>query len=141
MWTEKLHQSSKAVCGGNASRRTTAIALLTIAFASQAAEMGALGVWIVDRRNAGEPLRTGKVFPKSPADKAGIKSDWYLISVNGTNVVDIPVKESMRIMRGAVGTKVTLELTDSTRSKTNKFTVKRGKAVFDANDSVVEITD
>ena len=122
-------------------RRTAAVALLAIAFAAQAAEMGALGVWIVDRRNAEEPLRTGNVFPKSPADKAGIKSDWYLISVDGTNVVNIPFKESMRIIRGAVGTKVTLELADSTRSKTNKFTVKRGKAVFNANNSLVEITD
>lgn len=105
-----------------------------------AVEMGGTGVWIVDRRKDDEPLRTGNVFPKSPADKAGIKSDWFLISVDGTNVVSMPATNAASMIRGPAGTVVTLELAGPTRSKTNTFTLKRGKVTIE-NNSVVEITD
>jgi hypothetical protein len=34
------------------------------------------------------------------------------------------------ILRGSIGTSVTIELADSTLSRTNKFIVKRGKMIF-----------
>ena len=83
------------------------------------AEMGSTGVWIVNRKAEGEPLRTLQVFPKSPAEKVGIKPNWYLISVNGTNVVRIPFKESVQVMRGPVGSTVILELANPERTVTN----------------------
>ena len=84
-----------------------------------------IGAVIVDRNAAGEPLRTGRVFDGSPAAKAGIKSECFLISINGTNVVSASMKESMSLMIGPSGTTVTLELADPTRTQTNKLTVKR----------------
>ncbi len=40
----------------------------------------------------------------------------------------------------AVGKVVTLEIADAKRTTTNKFTVKRGKAVI-RNNQVVEVTE
>jgi carboxyl-terminal processing protease len=105
-----------------------------------AEEIGGTGAWIVNRRSADEPLRTGQVWPNSPADKAGIKPGWFLISIDGTNVVNMHVTNAVSMVRGPVGKTVTLEIADPTRSKTNKFVVKRGKVVIKDN-RVVEITD
>jgi C-terminal processing protease CtpA/Prc len=105
--------------------------------------------WNGDRRNRRvdrgqedrrQPLRTGKVWPKSPADKAGITSGCFLISVDGTNVVRTSAVDAMSMVRGPVGKSVTLEIADAARTTTNKFTVKRGRAVIRDNQ-VIEITD
>ena len=80
------------------------------------------------------------VWPKSPADKAGIKPGLFVIAVDGTNVVRKPAPKVMRMVRGPVGTVVTLELADAARTKTNTFAVKRGKAVIRDN-KVVDITE
>ena len=95
-----------------------------------AGEIGGIGIIIVDRTNNEEPLMTGNVVPGSPAERAGIKSHWFLIAVNGTNVVSMSVSQSVSILRGSIGTSVTIELADSTLSRTNKFIVKRGKMIF-----------
>jgi len=115
-------------------------ALLSIGFASSAEEIGATGMWINDRTKPNEPLQTGMVWTNSPADKAGIKSGLFLIAVNGTNVVTKSAAEASSMVRGPVGKFVTLEIADAKRSTTNKFTVKRGKAVI-RNNQVVEITE
>lgn len=115
-------------------------ALLSIAFESSAEEVGATGMWINDRKNPDEPLRIGMVWTNSPADKAGIKSGLFLIAVNGTNVVTKSAAEASSMVRGPVGKVVTLEIADAKRATTNKFSVKRGKAVI-RNNQVIEITE
>jgi C-terminal processing protease CtpA/Prc len=116
------------------------LALLSIGFASNADEFGATGMWINGRKNPSEPLRTGMVWTNSPAYKAGIKSGLFLIAVNGTNVVTKSPEEVSRLVRGPVGTVVTLEIADVGRTRTNKFTIKRGRAVV-FNNQVVEISE
>jgi len=116
------------------------LALLTVKFTSAAEEVGATGVWIVNRKTADEPSRTGMVWTNSPADRAGVKSGLFLIAVNGTNVVTKSAAEASSMVRGPVGKVVTLEIADAKRTTTNKFTVKRGKAVI-RNNQVVEITE
>ena len=106
------------------------LGLLAFTFSMLAGDLVGIGVVIVDKKKEGAPLRTGVVYPDSPAQRAGIKPDWYLISVDGTNVVSMSLVQSMSIIRGPIGTSVTLELADSTRSQTNKFTVKRERMVF-----------
>ena len=123
--------------------RTTIVMVAIVlvwAVSSVAEEMGGTGVWIVDRNKPDEPLRTGQVWPKSPADKAGIKEDWFIISIDGTNVVHMPIVKAVNMVRGPVGKVVTLEIANPTRSKTNKFLVKRGRIVI-AGNQVVKITD
>jgi RNA polymerase sigma factor (sigma-70 family) len=104
-----------------------------------AGEMGGIGITIIDRTTEQDPLMTGNVVSGSPAERAGIKPHWFLISVNGTNVVSMPLSRTMGILRGPVGTAITLELADSTMSQTNKFTIKRGRMVFSKDK--VEIID
>jgi C-terminal processing protease CtpA/Prc len=119
---------------------SVAIVLAAVAIVSLAAETGGTGVWIFDRSNQNEPLTTGQVLPKSPAGRAGIKPGWFLISVDGTNAVNMAATNAVSMIRDPAGTLVTLELADPTRSKTNKFTLKRGRVVFQ-NKSIVEIAD
>ncbi len=95
--------------------------------------IGTPGLVILQRKSKGEPLRTGGVVPGSPAQRAGIKPDGFLISVDGTNVVNLSLAEVLSRVRGAVGTLVTLELADSSLSHTNKFTLKRGRLVHSRN--------
>ena len=112
------------------TKLTTTIAFLSLVLAVVAGDLGGIGVVIIDRRSPDEPLRTGNVVPGSPAERVGIKPQAFLISVDGTNVVSMSLTQSMSIVRGPVGSSVTLELADATRSRTNMFTVKRGKMVF-----------
>jgi C-terminal processing protease CtpA/Prc len=121
-------------------RMIVSVTILTAGLTLLAEELGGTGVWIADRRSADEPLRTVQVWPGSPADKAGIKPGWFLISVDGTNVVSMPLTNAMSMLRGPVGKAVTLEVTDPSGSQTNKFTVKRGRIVIE-NNRVVAITD
>lgn len=108
--------------------------------ASCAEEIGTTGMWINDRRTPDEPLRSGMVWTNSPAYKAGIQSGLYLIAVNGTNVVSKSLIETVKLVRGLVGAVVTLELADAALTKTNKFTLKRGRLVMDGK-RVVDVTE
>jgi C-terminal processing protease CtpA/Prc len=94
------------------------------ALAYYAVQPGNIGIGIA-RTNAGEPLHIVSVFPGSPAEDAGIKTNWFIISVDGTNVVSAPSERCMSIVHGTVGTSVTLELVDPQRNQTNRFTIKR----------------
>lgn len=106
------------------------IGLLALAVTVLAEDFGSIGLVIVDRKNDNGPLRTGVVYPGSPAALAGIKPNGFLISVNGTNVVSMSLTQSMSVVRGPIGAYVTLEIADSTMSHTNKFTIRRKRMVF-----------
>ena len=95
-----------------------------------AADIAGVGVALIDRRSPNEPLRIGSIIPGSPAERAGIKPDLFLISVDGTNTVTVSLPQAALLVRGPVGTSVTLEFADAALSDTNKFTVKRGKIVI-----------
>ena len=119
------------------------ISIAALALTMFAGDFGSVGLVIVDRKHDGEPLRTGVVYLGSPAERAGIKPNGFLISVDGTNVVSMSLTQSMSFVRGPIGTDVTLELADSTRSHTNKFTVTRQRTVFSGHgaDMKVEFFD
>ena len=88
----------------------------------EAFQTGGIGI-ATTRKSDNEQWKIALVFPGSPAEVAGIKTNWFIISVDGTNVVSMP--SCMGVIHGPVGTAVTLELADPTMSRTNKFTVKR----------------
>ena len=98
-----------------------AAALATLADLTQ---VGSIGV-ILARLKRGEPLQVAWVLPGSPARSAGIRTKCFLISVNGTNAVGIPPWQCLSMVRGPVGTLVTLELADRATNQTNKYTIKR----------------
>jgi C-terminal processing protease CtpA/Prc len=94
------------------------------ALAYSAIQPGNIGI-AISRTNAGEPV-IGLVFPHSPAEAAGVKTNWFIISVDGTKVVSGAASEDgMSMVHGVVGTFVTLELADPQRRQTNSFTIKR----------------
>ncbi len=107
-----------------------ALGFVALAAAILAADFGGVGLVIVERESDTEPLRTQAGYPGSPAEQAGIKTNGLLISVDGTNVVSMSLTQAVSMVRGPVGTLLTLEIADSTRSHTNKFTVKRGRVVI-----------
>src|SRR5450631_2445563 len=81
------------------------------ALAYYAIQPGNIGIAIAGG-NAGEPLRIGSVFLGSPAEGAGVETNWFIISVDGTNVVGASSQRCMSMVHGAVGTPVILELAD-----------------------------
>ena len=94
------------------------------ALAYFAIQPGNIGIGIAGG-TAGEPLRIASVFPGSPAEAAGVKTNWFIISVDGTNIVGASSQQCMSMMHGTVGTFVTLELAAPQRNQTNRVTIKR----------------
>ncbi len=123
----------------NRKTKSITIAVLALALTVFAGGFGSIGLVIVDRKSSDEPLRTGSVYPGSPAERAGVTTNGFLISVDGTNVVSMSLTQSMSVTRGPVGSFVTLEIADSQMSRTNKFTVKRSKMVISGRN--VEFID
>jgi C-terminal processing protease CtpA/Prc len=104
--------------------------LLAFGFSLLAEELGVPGFFLIPVKISDRPCQISTVMPGSPADRAGIKADWFLISIDGTNVVGMSLVQCGDMLRGSVGAKVTLELADSAMSRTNKFTVRRAKMVL-----------
>jgi C-terminal processing protease CtpA/Prc len=88
-------------------------------------QIGGIGIVIGDRKHDKEPLIVLQVYRGSPAERAGIKTNWFVISVNGTNVVSTPNMQCAALVYGPVSTSVTLELADPAMRQTNKFAIKR----------------
>lgn len=107
------------------------------ALAQHTVQPGNIGIAIETRRTPAEPLHIGLVFRGSPAEAAGVKTNWFIISINGTNVVSESSMRCMSMIHGPVGTSVTLELADPQMTQTNKFTIKR--ADVDIGDLLQEM--
>jgi C-terminal processing protease CtpA/Prc len=105
-------------------KMTVVLGLLVVALTVLAGgwQVGGIGI-ATTRKSDNEQWRIDLVFPGSPAEVAGIKTNWFLISVDGTKVVSM--SSCMSVVAGPIGTFVTLELADPTMSRTNKVTVKR----------------
>jgi C-terminal processing protease CtpA/Prc len=114
----------------NMKAKLFSVTIAALTLTAFAGDIGGIGLVIVDRQTGSEPLRTGSVYPGSPAERAGVTTNGFLISVDGTNVVSMSLNQSASIVRWPVGSFVTLEIADSNMSRTNKFTVKRHKMVI-----------
>jgi len=87
-------------------------------------EFGGVGMLIVSNKRA-EFLEVGAVTPDGPADKAGVRSGMAIVAVDGTALSGRTLPESVALLRGKPGSKVTLEIFDPTARKTNKVTITR----------------
>jgi len=135
-------RSSDRILAHRKSMKTTAVAccaLLALTFAGLAEELAGIGLKIIQRRNESEPLRTSTVYPGSPAERAGVKSNGFLISVDGTNVVSMSMTQAVGMVRGRLGTPVTVQIADSAMGHTNSFTMNRSRMVF--SDNKIEFLD
>jgi len=87
-------------------------------------EFGGVGMLIVSNKRA-EFLEVGAVTPDGPADKAGVRPGMAIVAVDGTALSGRTLPESVALLRGKPGSKVTLEIFDPTARKTNKVTITR----------------
>ena len=108
------------------------IAGLTFALTVLSEEIAGIGVDFTQKTN--EPVKAFRVHPGSPAEKAGIKPGGFLISVDGTNVVSMSLTQAVKVVRGPIGTFVTIQLADTNRTQTNTFKMKRSRMVIVDNE-------
>ena len=85
---------------------------------------GVVGIELT-KPDQSQPPRIEKVVPASPADDAGIKPGWFLLSVNGTNTAGKSLGETLGMIHGMAGKPVTFSLADSTQNKTTNITLLR----------------
>ncbi len=88
-------------------------------------EMGVVGVALTQGDN--NLPRIQRVLPASAAEKAGVKAGALLLSIDGIGTAGKSMAEWTGMIRGKVGTTVTLEVADPTTSRTNRFTLTRAK--------------
>jgi carboxyl-terminal processing protease len=70
-------------------------------------------------------LRVSRVFPGSPAQKAGLRRGDTIIAVNGRSIAGRSSRQSTAIIRGKPGTRVTLTFVSDGRRQTRR--VKRAR--------------
>lgn len=85
----------------------------------------------VQRDDAG--LRVAQVYPKSPAQGAGIKEGDVIVAADGTRLKGKPETASTALIKGPAGTKVTLTVKRGDREFTR--TVERARITVPAVES------
>ncbi|MBI3075266.1 MAG: PDZ domain-containing protein, partial [Parcubacteria group bacterium] len=53
------------------------------------------------------------VLPNSPAERAGLKNGWAILSVDGKSLVGMNINDAVLLIRGEAGTTVTLGIVES----------------------------
>jgi carboxyl-terminal processing protease len=86
-------------------------------------------------------LRVAQVFPRSPAEEAGIEVGDTIVSVEGKSIAGKSSDESTKLIKGPEGTEVTLGLRDAKSGKTRKLTVTRAEVTLPNVSSRVEEVD
>lgn len=87
-------------------------------------------------------LRADRVFPRSPADTAGIEPGEILVSVGGKSIAGEDSAESTARIKGPEGTDVTIGVLDPKSGKTRELTLTRAEVQLPVVSSrVVEVGD
>jgi carboxyl-terminal processing protease len=86
-------------------------------------------------------LRVAQVFPRSPAEEAGIEVGDTIVSVDGRSIAGKGSAESTKLIKGPEGTQVTLGVRDAKSGKTRKLTVTRAEVTLPNVSSRVERVD
>ena len=74
-----------------------------------------------------EGLRVATVFPRSPADEAGIESGDTIVSVEGESIAGKTSAEATKKIKGPEGTQVTIGVRDGKRGKLRELTITRAE--------------
>jgi carboxyl-terminal processing protease len=72
-------------------------------------------------------LGVASVFPRSPADKAGIKSGDTIVAVEGESIAGKSSAEATKKIKGPEGTQVTIGVRDGKTKKVRELTLTRAE--------------
>lgn len=86
-------------------------------------------------------LRVAQVFPRSPAEEAGIEVGDTVVSVEGESLAGKSSEEATKLIKGPEGTQVTLGVRDAKSGKTRKLTLTRAEVTLPNVSSKVETVD
>jgi len=70
------------------------------------------------------------VFANSPASRAGIKRGWTITRIDDKQATELTVNEAVRLLRGTVGTPVTVSFSHDSKKQT--FTIERAKIALES---------
>lgn len=83
-------------------------------------------------------LRVAQVFPRSPADEAGIEVGDTVISVEGESIAGVSSDEATQKIKGPEGTEVTIGVFDGKTKKVREMTLTRAEVTLPNVSSRVE---
>jgi carboxyl-terminal processing protease len=85
-------------------------------------------------------LRVATVFPRSPADRAGIEPGDTIVSVEGESIAGESSAEATKKIKGPEGTQVTIGVRDGKSGKVRELTITRAEVELPNVGSRVEPT-
>jgi carboxyl-terminal processing protease len=86
-----------------------------------------IGLTVVEVKKG---LRVASVFPRSPAQKAGIASGDTIVSVEGESIAGQSSSEATKKIKGPEGTEVTIGVRDAKSGKVRRLTLTRAEVVL-----------
>jgi carboxyl-terminal processing protease len=75
-------------------------------------------------------LRVAQVFPRSPADEAGIEVGDTVVSVEGESIAGVSSTEATKKIKGPEGTEVTIGVRDGGSGKVRELTLTRAEVAL-----------
>jgi carboxyl-terminal processing protease len=94
-----------------------------------------LGVYLVE---ADDEVLIHRVYPHSPADRAGIHAGEAIVSVDERSIVDLDFDKAMKVMEGPEGTAVTLGVRDADGGETRRERIVRTQVTIPVVTSRME---
>lgn len=83
-------------------------------------------------------LRVAQVFPRSPADEAGIEVGDTVVSVEGESIAGVSSTEATKKIKGPEGTEVTIGVRDGKTGKVRELTLVRAEVTLPNVSSRIE---
>ena len=86
-------------------------------------------------------LRVAQVFPRSPADQAGIEVGDTVVSVDGESIAGDSSDQATRKIKGPEGTEVTIGVRDGKTKRVRELTLTRAEVALPNVSSRIEQVD
>ncbi len=94
-----------------------------------------VGVGMTIQKKKGEALEVTSPFVGSPAEKVGIKIGDKITKVDDKDILPLTANETVKLLKGKEGTKVTVEVIRNGRKDPLKFTMIRAKIKLEMVES------